>query len=50
MFGVQMGVIGGWQSVLDIAVSPFGIDEITAGWLGFAAAFAGFISGILLAR
>ena len=50
LFGLQSGVLLGWMSVFAIAVSPFGISQLTAGWLGCASSLAGFVSGVVLAR
>ncbi|XP_078580378.1 solute carrier family 49 member 4 homolog [Branchiostoma floridae x Branchiostoma japonicum] len=33
--GITMGAFGGWGMVLDISLSPHGIQQMEAGWLGF---------------
>ncbi|EDO47735.1 predicted protein, partial [Nematostella vectensis] len=48
IYGLSTGVYGGWCSVLDLNLSKFGIDQKTAGWLGFGAVVAGSLSGISL--
>lgn len=48
IYGLSTGVYGAWCSVLDLNLSGFGIDQKTAGWLGFGAVVAGSVSGISL--
>ncbi|XP_078661170.1 solute carrier family 49 member 4 homolog isoform X1 [Branchiostoma floridae x Branchiostoma belcheri] len=33
--GITNGAFGGWGMVLDVSLSPHGIHQIEAGWLGF---------------
>ncbi|XP_066297049.1 solute carrier family 49 member 4 homolog [Branchiostoma lanceolatum] len=47
---VPGGVIGGWTAVLDVILSPHGISQIDAGWLGFYGNIAGCAMGLLLGR
>ncbi|XP_035658680.1 solute carrier family 49 member 4 homolog isoform X2 [Branchiostoma floridae] len=47
---VPGGVIGGWTAVLDVILSPHGISQIDAGWLGFYGNIAGCGVGLLLGR
>ena len=48
IYGISTGVYGGWCSILDLNLAQFGIDQKTAGWLGFGAVVAGSVSGISL--
>lgn len=48
--GLTFGIYFGWLSMLDVFLAKFGVDDITAGWLGCSATLAGVFSGIALAR
>ena len=48
IYGISTGTYGGWCSILDLNLAQFGIDQKTAGWLGFGAVIAGSVSGISL--
>ncbi|KAH9496080.1 hypothetical protein Btru_012685 [Bulinus truncatus] len=53
IYGVSLGVINCWASVLNVNLSSFsftGIDEDQAGWIGFYATVGSFAGSLLIGR
>ncbi|BFZ06376.1 hypothetical protein BsWGS_09415 [Bradybaena similaris] len=50
LYGVSLGVFGGWISVLNINLSTIEVGEETAGWMGFYSTVAGCVGSLLVGR
>ncbi|XP_070174311.1 solute carrier family 49 member 4-like [Littorina saxatilis] len=50
VYGVSFGVVNSWAGVLNISLSPHGISEQEAGWIGFYAILAGCVLCLMIAR
>ena len=50
VYGVALGVVNCWSSVLDVNLAPLGVGETEAGWIGFYATCSGCIASIGVAR
>ncbi|KAL4228912.1 Solute carrier 49 member 4 [Mactra antiquata] len=49
-YAIPTGILGVWQSVLDVNLKPLGISQDTAGYMGFWQTLAGAASGLVIAR
>ncbi|XP_064594844.1 solute carrier family 49 member 4 homolog isoform X1 [Liolophura sinensis] len=49
IYGVCLGTINCWMSVLDVVLNPLGISQETAGWMGFYSIIGGTIAGFIVA-
>lgn len=49
-YAIPTGILGVWQSVLDVNLKPLGISQNTAGYMGFWQTLAGCTSGLIIAR
>ena len=50
VYGIGVGASSGWSSMLSINLSPLGISNATAGWVGFSAVLGGNVLGMLVGR
>nr|KAG5703789.1 hypothetical protein BaRGS_009587 [Batillaria attramentaria] len=50
IYGVSLGVMNCWASVLNVNISPHGISEKDAGWIGFYAILSSCLVALILAR
>ncbi|XP_078460089.1 solute carrier family 49 member 4 homolog [Lampetra planeri] len=49
-YGAASGVVGGWSGVLDVILSPNGVSQAKAGWVGFSCTTVGSFAGIIISR
>ncbi|BFZ22585.1 hypothetical protein BsWGS_25624 [Bradybaena similaris] len=49
-YGISTGVMVAWSSVININLKPIGVDEKTAGWIGFYSTLAGCAASLLVGR
>ena len=49
-YALPTGILGVWQSVLDVNLKPLGISQTTAGYMGFWQTLAGCTAGLVIAR
>ncbi|XP_064597874.1 solute carrier family 49 member 4-like [Liolophura sinensis] len=49
IYGVCLGTINCWMSVLDVVLNPLGISQETAGWMGFYSIIGGTIAVFVVA-
>ncbi|XP_060551826.1 solute carrier family 49 member 4 homolog isoform X2 [Ruditapes philippinarum] len=49
-YALPTGILGVWQSVLDVNLKPLGISQNTAGYMGFWQTLAGCTAGLVIAR
>ena len=47
-YALSLGVYGVWGSVLDVILKQRGVDQDTAGWVGFWSAIAGGFAGLMV--
>lgn len=50
VYGVSLGALNGWSSVLDVMLEPFNIGEVEAGWIGFYSICAACLVSVVVAR
>ncbi|KAK7495629.1 hypothetical protein BaRGS_00013076 [Batillaria attramentaria] len=50
VYGISLGVLNCWSSVLDVVLSPHGIGEKEAGWIGFYAVCSACVVSLIVAR
>ena len=49
-YGLSLGTYSGWSSVIDPILSPLGVSQTTASWLGFSTTMASVVGGIVFGR
>eukprot|EP00118_Oscarella_pearsei_P018920 m.197621 g.197621 ORF g.197621 m.197621 type:complete len:130 (+) comp39548_c0_seq13:2141-2530(+) len=47
-YGISLGILAGWNSVLAVNLKYFGIGERDAGWIGFYANVAGSVAALVV--
>ncbi|KAK7100800.1 solute carrier family 49 member 4 homolog isoform X2 [Littorina saxatilis] len=50
VYGVSLGALNGWSSVLDVILKPHGIGEKEAGWIGFYSICGACVVSLVVAR
>lgn len=50
VYGISLGVLNCWSSVLDVILSPYNIGEKEAGWIGFYAVCGACVVSLVVAR
>ncbi|XP_041371393.1 solute carrier family 49 member 4 homolog isoform X2 [Gigantopelta aegis] len=50
VYGVALGVVNCWASVLDVNLAPLGISEMEAGFIGFYSTCSGCVASLIVAR
>ncbi|CAL1548522.1 unnamed protein product [Lymnaea stagnalis] len=50
IYGVSLGVLNSWSSVLNVNLDPFGVSEYEAGWIGFYATVGACLLTLLVGR
>ncbi|XP_059165974.1 solute carrier family 49 member 4 homolog [Physella acuta] len=50
IYGVSLGVLNNWSSVLNVNLDPFGIEEDEAGWIGFYATIGACVGTLVIGK
>ncbi|KAK6186018.1 hypothetical protein SNE40_008137 [Patella caerulea] len=49
-YGSSLGVISAWEGIIDLNLSPLGVSQNEAGWIGFYSTCAGCVAALVVAR
>ncbi|XP_069111136.1 solute carrier family 49 member 4 homolog [Argopecten irradians] len=50
IYGLPLGILGLWASVMSVTLEPHGVSEGQAGWIGFYSIIAGCLGSLIMAR
>lgn len=50
VYGISLGVLNCWSSVLDVVLKPYDIDQKEAGWIGFYSVCSACVVSLIVAR
>ncbi|XP_033761457.1 solute carrier family 49 member 4 homolog [Pecten maximus] len=50
IYGLPLGIVGLWGSVMSVTLEPHGVSEAQAGWIGFYSILAGCFGALFMAR